>query len=126
MKFPKQAYWLLPILWGAWVIYLSLLPGNSGILVLFGIPHFDKVAHIGAYAVWSFLFLVAAQKTSGSIKTKKWWIVGTLAIVGCSLEYGQLYMHDGRSFELLDMIANGVGAICGIFGIMIFGKYLKG
>ena len=126
VKFSKQLFWSLPLLWGAWVIYLSLLPGNSGMLILFGIPHFDKIAHLGAYGVWSFLFLLAAQKTFGSIKTKRWWIVGSLAIIGIGLEYGQLFMHEGRSFELLDMIANGVGAICGIFGIMIFKKFLKG
>jgi len=120
----KQAYWLLPLLWGAWVIYLSLLPGNSGILILFGIPHFDKIAHLGAYAIWSFLFLLAAQKSLGSIKTRKWWIVGTLALAGCGLEYGQYFMHEGRSFELWDMIANGAGAICGIFGMMFFKKFL--
>jgi len=93
---------------------------------MFGIPHFDKIAHLGAYGVWSFLFLLAAQKTLGSIKTKKWWIVGALAIIGISLEYGQLFMHEGRSFELLDMIANGAGAICGILGIMILNKLIKG
>ena len=94
-------------------------------LILFGIPHFDKIAHLGAYGVWSFLFLLAAQKTFGSIKTKKWWIVGSLAIIGIGLEYGQLFMHEGRSFELLDMIANGVGAVFGILGMLIFRKWLK-
>ena len=93
-------------------------------LILFGILHFDKIAHLGAYAVWSFFFLLAAQKTFGSIKTRKWWIVGMLALAGCGLEYAQYFMHEGRSFELLDMIANGAGAICGIFGMMIFKKVL--
>jgi hypothetical protein len=30
---------------GAWIIYLSLLPAMQASL-LFGIPHFDKVAHL--------------------------------------------------------------------------------
>jgi len=125
LKFSKQAYWLLPILWGTWIIYLSLLPGNAGILKLFGIPHFDKVAHLGAYGVWSFLFLFAAQKTLGDAKKIKLWIIGVLVLVGCGLEFGQYYMHEGRSFEVLDMVANSLGAICGTFGMTIFKKYFQ-
>ena len=125
MKFSKQAYWLLPILWGTWIIYLSLLPGNAGILKLFGIPHFDKVAHLGAYGVWSFLFLFAAQKTLGDYKKVKWWIIVALIIVGCGLEFGQYYLHEGRSFEVLDMVANSLGAICGSFGMSILKKYFQ-
>jgi VanZ family protein len=113
VKISKQAYWLLPILWGAWIIYLSLLPGNAGILKLFGIPHFDKVAHMGAYGVWSFLFLFAAQKTLGDSKKIMWWIIGALILVGCGLEFAQYYMHEGRSFEVLDMVANSIGSVLG-------------
>jgi VanZ family protein len=125
VKFSKQAYWLLPVLWGAWIIYLSLLPGNAGILTLFGIPHFDKVAHLGAYAVWSFLFLFAAQKTLGYSKSRTWWIVGILILVGCGLEFGQYYMHEGRSFEVLDMVANGTGAISGSIAAYFYRKKLN-
>jgi VanZ family protein len=115
VKFSKQAYWLLPLAWGVWIIYLSLLPGGAGILTLFGIPHFDKIAHLGAYAVWCFLFLFAAQKTLGYSKSRTWAIVGVLILVGCGLEFGQYYMHEGRSFEVMDMVANSLGSISGAF-----------
>jgi VanZ family protein len=110
------------LLWGAWIIYLSLLPGSAGILKLFGIPHFDKVAHIGAYAIWSCLFLLAAFKNFHNTQSSTWWIVIGLILVGCGLEFAQYYLHEGRSFEVLDMVANGIGAICGIFGMAIFRK----
>ena len=122
MKSSKQAYWLLPVLWGAWIIYLSLLPGGAGILTLFGIPHFDKIAHLGAYAVWCFLFLFAAQKALGYSKSRTWWIVGVLILVGCGLEFGQYYMHEGRSFEVMDMLAN---AFCVMTGILIYYFFKK-
>jgi len=126
VKFSKQVFWLLPVLWGAWIIYLSLLPGNSGMLTWFGIPHFDKVAHLGAYGVWSFLFLFAAQKTLGYCKQRMWQIVGLLILVGCGLEFGQYYMHEGRSFEVLDMVANSLGSISGAFIERFIFKKKKG
>jgi len=91
-------------------------------LTWFGIPHFDKVAHLGAYGVWSFLFLLAAQKTLGYCKQRMWQIVGLLILVGCGLEFGQYYMHEGRSFEVLDMLANTVGVMTGILIYYFFKK----
>lgn len=116
---------MLPVIWGVWIVYLSLLPGGAGILVLFGIPHFDKIAHWGAYAVWSFLLLLAAYLNLGYSRARMWWMVLVLAGIGCFLEFGQYYMHEGRSFEVLDMAANGLGAVSGTLGIKIFKKYFS-
>ena len=121
MKFSNSWYMSLPILWGAWIIYLSLLPGNAGILTLFHIPHFDKVAHMGAYGIWSFLFLFASGRISGYSGIRSAWMVASLCLVGCGLEFAQYYLHEGRSFEVLDMVANTIGALLGWAG----GKVLK-
>lgn len=113
MILSKNLLWLLPILWGLLIIYLSLLPAGTGIMILFGIPHFDKIGHMGAYGVWSFLFIMAAQKNFGFSSKRNWWIVLVLCLVGCGLEMGQYYMHQGRSFEVWDMVANIVGTSLG-------------
>ena len=110
----RKLLFILPILWGLLIIYLSLLPGGTGIMILFGIPHFDKIGHTGAYGIWSFLLILAFQKNFGVSLKRNWVIVLVLFLVGCGLEFGQFYMHQGRSFEVWDMVANIVGIFLGL------------
>ncbi|HEY3386947.1 MAG TPA: VanZ family protein [Saprospiraceae bacterium] len=110
--------WLPPVLWGLVILVLSLMPGGPGNMNLFGIPHFDKVGHFGMYAVWTFLIFRSISFNPNRTANQWLWIsilVG--ASMGVILEIGQLTMHQGRSFELADMLANalvaGVGAWIG-------------
>jgi VanZ family protein len=106
--------WLPPALWGLVILVLSLMPGGPGNMMLFGIPHFDKVGHFGMYAVWTFLFFRALSGNQGMTSSRAFGIsVITGALTGVLLEYGQLFMHQGRSFELADMLANTFGALAG-------------
>jgi VanZ family protein len=103
--------WLPPFLWGLVILVLSLMPGGPGNMMMFGIPHFDKVGHFGMYAIWTFLFFRAFSGHPGITANRSFWIsVLTGALTGVVLEFGQLYMHQGRSFELADMVANTIGA----------------
>ena len=105
---------LPPVLWGLVIFVLSLMPGGQGNMLLFGIPHFDKVGHFGMYAIWAFLIFMALSGYPLASKTKAFWISVLLgAFTGVALEYGQYFMHQGRSFELADMIANAFGALIG-------------
>jgi len=66
------------------------------------------------YAVWTFLFFRALSSGPRFSLKRSFWITlifGTLT--GVALEYGQLYLAQGRSFELADMVANTLGAIIG-------------
>ena len=83
-------------------------------MILFGIPHFDKIGHTGAYGIWSFLLILAFQKNFGVSSKRNRVIVLVLCLVGCGLEFGQFYMHQGRSFEVWDMVANIVGIFLGL------------
>ena len=66
------------------------------------------------YAVWTFLFLRALSGDSKMSLKKGFWIsIVTGALAGVALEYMQLFMHQGRSFELADMAANALGALIG-------------
>ena len=89
---------------------------------LFGIPHFDKIGHFGMYAVWTFLVLRAFSFNSK--RTLKQWLWISILIgasMGVILEVGQLTMHQGRSFELADMLANALGAGVGaLTGLLFF------
>ena len=103
--------WLPVFLWGLVILVLSLMPGGPGNMILFGIPHFDKIGHFGMYAVWTFLFFRALSGNQGMTSSRVFWIsVLTGALTGVVLEFGQLYMHQGRSFEVADMVANALGA----------------
>ncbi len=114
--------WLPPVLWGLVIFVLSLMPGGQGNMLLFGIPHFDKVGHFGMYAIWAFLIFMALSGYPLISQTKAFWISVLLgAVTGVALEYGQYFMHQGRSFELADMIANAFGAFIGsVLGFRYF------
>ena len=119
--------WLPPVLWGLVIFVLSLMPGGQGNMLLFGIPHFDKVGHFGMYAIWAFLIFMALSGYPIISKTKAFCISVLLgAITGVALEFGQYFMHQGRSFELADMIANAFGALVGAFsGFKYFSRRNK-
>ncbi len=119
--------WLPPVLWGLVIFVLSLMPGGQGNMLLFGIPHFDKVGHFGMYAIWAFLIFMALCGYPLISQTKAFWISVLLgAITGVALEYGQYFMHQGRSFELADMIANAFGAVIGsVSGFLYFSRRNK-
>ncbi len=105
--------WIPPIVWGILLAVLSLMPASEG-KFLFNIPHIDKMAHFGMYAIWAFLVVYAWTSNSSSSLTKVMWLTflfGTL--LGIVLEFGQYSMTFGRSFELADVVANGVGSIVG-------------
>jgi VanZ family protein len=119
--------WLPPVLWGLVIFVLSLMPGGQGNMLLFGIPHFDKVGHFGMYAIWAFLICMALSGYPLLPGRKAFWLTVILgAITGVGLEYGQYFMHQGRSFELADMIANAFGAVIGaVCGFMYFSRKNK-
>lgn len=107
---------LPPMVWGMIIFTISLMPGGAGGMNLFGIPHFDKVGHFGMYGIWVFLMMMAwhPKNADGSFHFESTYIPLCLGIlVGIGLEFFQLWMHQGRSFELADMVANALGAVAG-------------
>lgn len=95
------------------IIALSILPGNS-------IPKYnwldflaiDKIGHFIFYGstAWSFLKYYKLQNQITSL-----WKIGILLFfLGVLLESLQYFLHQGRSFDLLDVLANGIGVLCGL------------
>ncbi len=71
----------------------------------------DKIAHFSLFGFWSYLF--------GSFMDGKWKGVHLFALTavagtlfGALVEGLQLTLAVGRSFEVLDMVANAAGATC--------------
>jgi len=102
---------LLRWLWAAAflaVIAGSLLPADS--LPIRALSHFgvgDKLQHFAAYAVLA--FLPALHERWPALAAVLAAVVGT----GVLLEFAQNY-SPGRSFEIGDMVADTVGALCGL------------
>lgn len=117
--------WFFPVFWGIVIIVLSLLPGGVGNFQFLGIPHVDKVGHFGMYAVWAyFIFNAFSGNKNITLRKALWMAIFTGTFAGILLEFGQYAMTMGRSFEIGDMIANGVGSVAGAFigGIFVARK----
>lgn len=95
------------------IIILSILPGSSmpkyDWMELFAA---DKWGHFAFYgtAAWSFSKYNQLKQPSRS----KWFIGMPLFLLGVSLECVQYLMKQGRSFDLFDILANGIGVFCGL------------
>ncbi|MGA2119297.1 MAG: VanZ family protein [Bryobacteraceae bacterium] len=90
------------------VIVGELLPAASPIMVAIGRLHiWDKLQHFGAYLALSFLPVIGFQDRRRGI------LAGvSMFVLGALLEGGQ-HFSPGRSVELGDVIANGIGVSCG-------------
>jgi VanZ family protein len=110
----REFRWLPPIIWGLLIAILSLIPGGPGNLHLFGIQHIDKIGHFGMYGIWGFLVFHAFIAGSG-LSTKKSMLFSfvILTLIGITLEFGQDLLTDYRSYEVADMMANGLGSLVG-------------
>ncbi len=101
------------------ITYLSL---KSDIDVPFDFKNVDKVEHFIAYAGFSFsltlLSLGISKRFSQGATFKSLVICGVLPVL-ISLLYGVLIEfvqpHFGRSFDVLDMLADFTGALVGAF-----------
>jgi VanZ family protein len=99
-----------PMLVWAWfalvlfVAYMSLRPLHLDLVVQNG----DKVLHLATYA---FLALCAPWRFQGRIPLV---ILGFLVLVGGLLEVGQGILATGRSADIADACANGVGTGLGV------------
>ncbi|MEM9545436.1 MAG: VanZ family protein [Bacteroidota bacterium] len=85
------------------------------------IPHFDKLSHFAAYALLVFFWSMALVQKTAKIKAARISFYGSIAL-GIVLEILQWQLNVGRHFEILDIIANIIGAI---FGLIVFYKIFK-
>lgn len=85
------------------IVYLSLAPAPPQ----FGVENEDKLSHLAAYGLATLWF---AQIYTG-LRQRIWLAVGVVAL-GIALEYAQR-ATGYRSFEIADMIADGLGVAIG-------------
>jgi VanZ family protein len=116
LKFWKPAIWLVII------SYLSLMPaGNFPRFPLFNIPGFDKLVHAGFYFVLCILLVKPFRKT-----TKYPYVLSVVCAIAISsvMEILQIIVTLTRKGDMVDLMANIIGAIAGLifFRMVISGK----
>ena len=87
------------------------------------IPYMDKVVHFGMY----FILLVLVSWESRQVESKSLVFKGLMLALLLSIctEAGQRFFFAGRSFEILDIVANIIGSISGIYFFRIILKPYK-
>ena len=92
--------------YGLLIAWLSLTPGSDSEPLF---AHADKVMHFCAYFVFSLLCTPFTYKRLGML-----YCVLSVFIFGASMEIGQLFVPM-RDASTLDLLANTLGALFGIF-----------
>ena len=113
---------LVATAWTIFLIVVTLLPKGAVSQTNFlNIPHFDKVSHLAAYLLLVFLWSSALFQKTTKIKAARISFYGSI-FLGIILEILQWQLNFGRHFEILDIIANIIGAI---LGLIAFYKIFK-
>lgn len=104
-------YLVLAIIWTVLTIYLSLVSAKRiATMHIWNIAGIDKIAHAVFYLSFSFLWSMTFFK---KLNVHLWVLLITI-VFGIAIEWAQFQMNIGRAFEILDIIANAIGATIGI------------
>ena len=114
------------VLWFLFSFYLLTLPGSRlPKYAWFDKIHGDKFVHIGMFATLVILFLLPLKSQwqfSSFLKTAL--AVAFAALVyGTAMEFVQQNFIPNRSFDLLDIAADGVGSFLPILFYLLFYKH---
>ena len=107
------------IAWFFVVLFIMCMPGDE-------IPtvdwlnriSFDKVIHIGVFALLAILFCWPFHRSGFSRNERLQVFIKVplaVSIWGLTIEFIQKYFIPGRSFDLLDWAADSIGAIISFF-----------
>lgn len=115
------------------VFILLSLPGNdlndhtSWISKIMALPYADKVVHMGLFGSLALsLFFHLEMLTDARYKTTRAKAIALIICIlyGIGMEYYQKYYVPSRGFEVLDMLADAMGALCALPLFAIFEKRL--
>lgn len=112
---------ILPsLIWTAFVVVISLVPSSNVNLKEIQIEGVDKIAHFIMYTLMSLFWAIGLKRQNVSISLRrnafKISVFGGF-LLSLIIELIQEFVILTRHFEVLDLIANGIGCI---FGIVLF------
>ncbi|MEI7524739.1 MAG: VanZ family protein [Mariniphaga sp.] len=107
---------ILSLIYLGCIAILSLLP-SADIPQVPMFPGADKIVHLCMYLGLS---AISCWSMHAEINTKWYYLVILFAVSwGITMEIFQKIMNLGRSFELLDILSNSIGAIIGVALFML-------
>lgn len=116
IKFLKKYFAALyiPIIWTLIIVTLMCLPGSAlPNESNFKIPQFDKLVHAGVFGGFVFLWGLYTSKRRSELRVllTRFFIFYLLGCAyGIAMEFVQLYWIPGRDFDVVDMLADVLGA----------------
>ncbi len=109
----KKTYFLLALLWTCIVTVLSLITIKSDIGSSIKIENKDKFVHFTFYFVFVVLWFLFAKDKSINKKTKLIVLFSAIGY-GILMEICQGIFTTTRTPDILDVLANSLGAIVGL------------
>ena len=112
----NRLYTIAFISWMSLVAYSCLTSFSGDDVPSFNLPHMDKVVHFGFYFVGAILGTMALRELSKSkipIKKVLFVILVVVIVFGMIIEVVQEQYTLDREGDMLDVLANSFGAICG-------------
>ena len=103
-----------PAVVGATGLLMSLSTAESEMIEsVEGVDFNDKAMHFGAFAVLCLLLCYALNRRATLWRLRTRILAATLfvSLLAVAIEYAQRYLTEGRSFEVLDMVAGSAGAV---------------
>ena len=79
----------------------------------------DKILHFGAFGLWAVLLALPVLRTWPAVSDRLLclWVSVVASLYGLSDEIHQSYVP-GRVASVWDVVADAVGAICGVVGVV--------
>jgi hypothetical protein len=92
----------------------SDIEGTSWISLILNLPYADKVIHMGLFGSLALSIFFHFDQYSNisfqSIRTKAVSLIACI-LYGIGMEYYQKYFVPSRSFDVIDMLADAIGAL---------------
>lgn len=111
----------LPVGWTILTIILLCLPGSAIPSVgMYGLSDIDKAVHFILFGCIPFFWGIYTTTRSSYSKWKKWLAVFCLSSIslGIILEFVQFYFIPNRDFDIMDILADTIGAL--FFTFLLF------
>jgi VanZ like family len=112
-------FWTLVILVLCWIPRMYLT-GEEKLAKPFFVPNFDKLVHMGIFAVFAVLWMRV-----GSSSRRAWWVVAAGVALAVITEIGQVLPIVNRDCNVADGLADSVGVMVGLGAYGLTRKLLE-
>ncbi len=121
-------YYLPAVGWIILILFLCTLPGSAiPKASIFDQMHIDKVVHFVLFGSTVVLLAYGYYRQKGVVSKRALLLLVLAAtLYGLAIEFIQKYLVANRSFDLYDLLADGVGAATGALVFWWIGRrFLK-